>query len=96
MPSATILALSATLPPLVLAEVQSLLGLSQDVTLIRRSNDRSNISLLVRRMLYPVSSLQDLAFLVPHGFTLSSPPPPKFMLFMESKVLCQHAATFLR
>jgi superfamily II DNA/RNA helicase len=96
IPSAVILALSATLPHAVLTEIQSLLGLPRDVQIIRRSNDRSNISLVVRQMSHTLASLHDLAFIVPPGFCASSPPPPKFMLFMEMKDLCQRGATFLR
>lgn len=95
MPSAVVLVLSATLPPPVLTEVQSLLGLPQDVHMIQRSNDRHNISLVVRKMEHSLRSLHDLAFIFPLNFTSASKPPPKFIIFMESKDLCQRATKFL-
>ncbi|KAF8593383.1 P-loop containing nucleoside triphosphate hydrolase protein, partial [Ceratobasidium sp. AG-I] len=96
LPSAVVLAVSATLPAGVLTEIKSLLGLKDDVQLIRRSNDRPNIELVVCQMQFTLRSLFDLAFLVPLGLTKSMIILPKFMLFMESKELCQKAALFLR
>ncbi|KAG8730922.1 hypothetical protein FRC10_002264, partial [Ceratobasidium sp. 414] len=95
LPNATFLALSATLTPLMVSELKRLLGI-YDVEVIRRSNDRHNITPIVRRMNYSVKSLHDLDFLIPLGLTPTSAPPPKFMLFMESKKLCQRAGRFLR
>ncbi|KAB5592160.1 hypothetical protein CTheo_4425 [Ceratobasidium theobromae] len=95
MPLAVILVLSATLPPLILTEIQSLLGLPRDIPTIQRSNDRHNISLVVRQMQHSLRSLHDLAFLFPTNFSSSSQPPPKFMIFMETKDLCQRATRFL-
>lgn len=46
-------------------------------------------------MRYSLRSMWDLAFLIPVGLTAASVPPPKFMLFMESKQLCERAALFL-
>jgi superfamily II DNA helicase RecQ len=96
IPSAVILALSATLPTPVLVEIQSLLGLANDVRVVQRSNDRANIALVVREMKYTVRSLHDLAFLAPLDFNYVAKSPPKFMLFMESKDLCEKGGRFLR
>ncbi|KAG9093508.1 hypothetical protein FS749_014270 [Ceratobasidium sp. UAMH 11750] len=43
-----------------------------------------------------MASLQDLAFLVPGNLDYYHEAPPKFLLFMESKELCQRASHFLR
>ncbi|QRV87442.1 DEAD/DEAH box helicase [Ceratobasidium sp. AG-Ba] len=95
LPNATFLALSATLTPLMITELVRLLGL-YDVKVIRRSNDRRNLTPIVRRMKYSIKSLHDISFLIPLHMTPTSPPPPKFMLFMHSKKLCERAALFLR
>jgi superfamily II DNA helicase RecQ len=95
MPTAVVLVLSATLPPLILTEIQSLLGLPHNVPIIRHSNDRHNISLIVHQMQHTLRSLHNLAFLFPLGFNSSSQPPRKFMVFMETKDLCQRATRFL-
>jgi superfamily II DNA helicase RecQ len=95
LPHATFLALSATLSPLMVTELKRLLGL-YDVEVIRRSNDRHNISLVVKQMKHTLHSLHDLAFLIPPGFNDPSHPPRKFMLFMRSKKQCQQAGRFLR
>lgn len=94
IPHATIFALSATLTPTMVTEVKTLLGLS-NVELVRLSNNRQNLSYVVKKMAYTQQSLHDLAFLVPQPFSPSC-PPPKFMIFMRSKVLCERAAEFLR
>jgi superfamily II DNA/RNA helicase len=95
LPHATFLALSATLTPLMVSKLKLELGL-YNMTVVRRSNDRRNIAPVIRRIKYPQGSFHDLAFLIPLGLTPSSPPPPKFMLFMQSKKKCQKAALFLR
>ncbi|KAG8710282.1 hypothetical protein FRC11_004676 [Ceratobasidium sp. 423] len=48
-----------------------------------------------RLLEYTQRSLHDLAFIVPPNFSPNF-PPPKFMLFMKSKLLCERAAEFLR
>ncbi|KAB5595270.1 hypothetical protein CTheo_1348 [Ceratobasidium theobromae] len=47
-------------------------------------------------MQHTITSLHDLAFLIPLGLTVDSPPPPKFMLFMRTKHMCEQAGKFLR
>lgn len=95
LPHATFLAMTATLTPTMASELKRHLGLF-DVELVRRSNDRCNIVPIVRGMRHTVHSLHDLAFLIPLGLTSASPPPPKFMLFMNSRDLCLKAGQFLR
>ncbi|CAE6445209.1 unnamed protein product [Rhizoctonia solani] len=92
---ATFTALSATLSPAMVLELKKWLGL-YDIEILRRSNDRQNIAPIVKKMQYSVTSLHDIAFLIPLGLTSESPAPPKFMLFMRSKQMCQKAGRFLR
>ncbi|CAK5275042.1 unnamed protein product [Mycena citricolor] len=88
---------SATLPAPVLADVKKILQVDPDkCTLIRRSNDRANISLVIRQMKYPMSSFMDLAFLVPDGWKPEDPPPPKFLIFFDSITDSIDAAEYLR
>ncbi|QRV85971.1 Helicase conserved C-terminal domain [Ceratobasidium sp. AG-Ba] len=93
--NAVFLALSATLTPLMVSELKRLLGL-YEVDVIRRSNTRSNIAMVIRKMRHSLSSLHDIAFLIPLGLTALSPPPPKFMLFMRTKKDCERAVYYLR
>ncbi|KAG8723808.1 hypothetical protein FRC09_001710 [Ceratobasidium sp. 395] len=79
----------------MITELTRLLGL-HDVKVVRRSNDRRNITPIVRKMKYTIKSLHDITFLIPLGLTRDSPAPPKFMLFMRSKKLCERAAKVLR
>lgn len=95
MPSAVVFVLSATLPTPVLSEVKASLGLPREIQTIRRSNDRHNIALVVRQMQHSVRSLQDLAFLFPEPNSPNPKRSRKFMVFMESKDLCERATAFL-
>jgi superfamily II DNA helicase RecQ len=92
---ATFLALSATLSPDMVQELQRALNL-YNLEVIRRSNDRANVSLIARPMKYSFASLHDLAGLVPLDRALDAPPVPKFMVFMRTKKHCERAAKFLR
>jgi superfamily II DNA/RNA helicase len=76
-------------------ELKNLL-LLHDVSVVRRSNDRCNVIPIVQALKHTVQSLHDLAFLIPLGLTAMSPPPTKFMLFMNSKDMCIKAGRFLR
>lgn len=91
---------SATLPPIVLQDVMSTLHMSMDKAYVmQRSNDRSNVRICVREMLYPAKSYLDLAFLIP-----DKPPPggwknwkmPKFVIFFDNIADSIGAAKFLR
>lgn len=67
---------SATLPPHIFHDVVEILRLRPDKTeTIFCSNDRPNIHLIVRGIVYPLSSYKDLAFLIPDGFHIGSPFP---------------------
>ncbi|KZP14844.1 P-loop containing nucleoside triphosphate hydrolase protein [Athelia psychrophila] len=91
---------SATLPPIVLQDVMSILHMSKDNAYVMlRSNDHSNVHICVREMLYPAKSYLDLAFLIPE-----KPPPggwsnwlmPKFVIFFDNISDSMGAAKFLR
>ena len=61
-----ILATSATLPPVVLAQVQKILHMdSQSTFYVNQGTDRPNITWFVRRMKAAKSDLQSLSFLLP-------------------------------
>jgi ATP-dependent DNA helicase RecQ len=88
---------SATLPPAVLSDVMHTLQVLPDqVTIIRRSNDRPNIHLVVREMKYSMSSFKDLAFLIKENWQPGDPVPPKFLIFFDSIADAVEAAKFLR
>ncbi|KAI9772918.1 MAG: hypothetical protein M1840_008800 [Geoglossum simile] len=54
---------SATLDPRMLEEVKELAGFT-DVEVIKMSIDRPDITFAIRKMIYPLNSLQDLRFIV--------------------------------
>jgi superfamily II DNA helicase RecQ len=95
IPHATIFALSATLTPGMIKQLKDVLGLA-NVELVRLSNDRKNIAYIVKPTGRRPISLHHLGFLISSGLTVESPPPPKFMVFMNTKVLCEEGAEFLR
>jgi superfamily II DNA helicase RecQ len=57
---------------------------SENLVTIRTSIDRSNVKLCVRKIKYSLSSYQDLAFLIPDGWSNSDPIPPKFLVFFDN------------
>ncbi|KAF5322662.1 hypothetical protein D9619_000013 [Psilocybe cf. subviscida] len=77
---------SATLPQATLNEVVNALHLraGQGTEYIMRSNDRPEISLMVRGMVHPAKSWKDLDFLVPDGYSASDVPLPKFLVFFDN------------
>ncbi|KAJ7017638.1 hypothetical protein C8F04DRAFT_978925, partial [Mycena alexandri] len=88
---------SATLPPAVLSDVMTVLQvLPNKCTVIRRSNDRPNIHIVVREMQYAMNSFKDLAFLIREGWKPGDPPPLKFLIFFDSIADSIEAAKFLR
>ncbi|KXN91906.1 ATP-dependent DNA helicase Q-like 4A [Leucoagaricus sp. SymC.cos] len=92
---------SATLPPDILHKVQEILNLHDDSTeYILYSNNRPDIDLMVHALAAPATSYHDLNFLIPDGMTDESPPPPKFLVFvdntMETKKVVDHLWTRLR
>ncbi|KIL65828.1 hypothetical protein M378DRAFT_47762, partial [Amanita muscaria Koide BX008] len=94
-------AVSATLPPAVLADIRLTLRLRHGQTVcLQRSVDRPDISLMVRPFLYPLSSFRDLDFLVPkipegykEGDELTI---HKFVIFFDSTKHAQSAAKHLQ
>ncbi|KAJ6494591.1 P-loop containing nucleoside triphosphate hydrolase protein [Mycena vulgaris] len=88
---------SATLPPAILSDVMRILQVLPDkLTIIRRSNDRPNINLVVREMKYSMSSFKDLAFLIPADWKPGDPLPHKFLIFFDSIPDSVEAAKLLR
>ncbi|KAG9119079.1 hypothetical protein FRC07_006080 [Ceratobasidium sp. 392] len=95
LPGATFLALSATLSPDMVQDLQRALNL-YNLVVLRRSNDRPDVCLIARPLNHSLASLHDLAALIPLNRTPESPPIPKFMVFMRTKKGCERAAKFLR
>lgn len=69
------------MPKQVLLDVQNKLRINTN-TIIRRSNDRTNIQYVVQEMKYPASSFQDLCNTLNLG---SGRKLPKFMVFMNKR-----------
>lgn len=88
---------SATLPASVLLDVVEILRLrSENIEHIIRSNDRPDIHLMVRGLVFPANSHKDLAFLIPAGFKEGDTPPPKFIIFFDNTKEAEKAAKYLR
>ncbi|KAJ3553995.1 hypothetical protein NM688_g3330 [Phlebia brevispora] len=97
LPNTSFVFASATFTPSILADIKRSFNLTQDrLTHIHRSNDRPNIHIAVRKILYSLSSFLDLAFLVPDGWKDGDPPPPKFVIFFDSISDAVNAGRFLR
>lgn len=74
---------SATLPEATCEEVMRILGMrKQDTSFIKRSNDRPNVYLTVRKIEHSLTSFKDLDFLIPKGWKPSD-PLPKFLVFFD-------------
>ena len=86
---------SATLPPRVLDDVKKILQVSRSY-MFHRSNDRPNVYLMVRELKYPQNSFFNIAFLIPDGWHLGCPPPPKFLIFFDNIAESIEAIKFLR
>lgn len=88
---------SATLPTPLLLDVMEILQLRKGHTeFILRSNDRPDIALGIHKMQYAAYTYQDLGFLIPDGYQNDDPPPPKFLVFCNSKAETEAACLFLR
>lgn len=88
---------SATLPSLVLAEVMESLKMRTENTIfVRRSNDRPNVHLTVRRIRHSLQSFVDLTFLIPDNWKIGDSPPPKFLIFFDNIADSIAAAKVLR
>ncbi|KIJ09815.1 hypothetical protein PAXINDRAFT_86927, partial [Paxillus involutus ATCC 200175] len=80
-----LLVTSATLTKAALSDVTRLLHIRADkLVVIRRSSDRPNIKIGVRKIRYALSSYADLVFLIPAGFKVGDPPPQKFLIFFDN------------
>ncbi|KAI0669881.1 P-loop containing nucleoside triphosphate hydrolase protein [Trametes maxima] len=87
---------SATLPELVLKNVIETLRVQKSRLVIhRRSNDRPNIYLTVRKMQHPASSFRDLDFVLPVGWKPGN-HIPKFLVFFDNIEESIQAADVLR
>ena len=88
---------SATLTHDTLTNALKLLHMRPDKTItIRRSSDRPNIKIGVRKIKYALASYADLAFLVPPGWKVGDPPLLKFLIFFDSIQDAVNAAQYLR
>ena len=88
---------SATLTRDALTNALRLLHMHPDKTItIRRSSDRPNIKIGVRKIKYALTSYADLAFLVPPGWKVGDPPLPKFLIFFDNIQDAINAAQYLR
>ncbi|KAI0702311.1 P-loop containing nucleoside triphosphate hydrolase protein, partial [Cytidiella melzeri] len=97
LPNVPIYLSSATMPPTVITQLKELFRLhDRDTLVFRRSNDRPNVALVVRRMQHPQNSYEDLAFLVPKNWKDGDSPPKKFMVFFNNKKEAESAAKFLQ
>ncbi|KAG1896395.1 uncharacterized protein F5891DRAFT_1130328 [Suillus fuscotomentosus] len=73
----SIMIASATLTKASLTHTTWLLHMHADkMVTIRRSSDRPNIKIGVRKIKYALNSYCDLAFLIPTGWKDGNPPPP--------------------
>ncbi|KAF7793204.1 hypothetical protein EIP86_004313 [Pleurotus ostreatoroseus] len=87
---------SATLPTHVLDDVMDILQIKRENThIIRRSNDRPNIYLSVRKIQHPLHSFKDLNFLIPDGWKPGD-RIRKFVVFFDNKTESIAAADYLR
>ena len=88
---------SATLPPVVISDINEILHLRADFTeRIMCSNDRPEIALVIRGLTFPANSFRDLAFIIPDGFQDGDPPPKKFLIFFNSKKEAEDASLYLQ
>ena len=85
----------ATIPHAMLQDIKETLHISSNSLLFQRSNDRHNITFCVKKIQYPMSSFEDLAFLVPSSWTERDPIPHKFIVFFDSKRKAESASIFL-
>ncbi|KAI6011404.1 P-loop containing nucleoside triphosphate hydrolase protein [Pisolithus microcarpus] len=63
---------------------------------IRRTTDRPNIKIGVKKIKYALNSYADLAFLIPPGWKDGDPLPPKFLIFFDDIQDAINAAQYLR
>ncbi|KAI5982309.1 P-loop containing nucleoside triphosphate hydrolase protein, partial [Pisolithus albus] len=95
--SVPLLVTSATITRAMLRDITHLLHLcpSRSIT-VRRSSDCPNIKIGVKKIKYALNSFADLTFLIPPGFKVDDPPPPKFLIFFDDIPDSINAACVLR
>lgn len=92
-----LLVTSATLTKATISDITRLLHMHRDQTsVIRCSCSRPNIKIVVRKIKYARSSYADLGFLIPEGYKLGDPPPPKFLIFFDDIPDSINATLYLR
>ena len=97
LPNTPFIFASATFSSLVLDDIKSAFGLTgENTNHIRRSNDRPNVHIGVRKIEHSMSSFRDLGFLVPDGWKEGDSSPDKFLIFFDSIAEAVGAALFLR
>ncbi|KAI5995607.1 P-loop containing nucleoside triphosphate hydrolase protein, partial [Pisolithus albus] len=95
--SVPLLVTSATIMRKTLHDLTHLLHMSPSRTdVVRRSSDRPNIKIGVKKIKYALSSYADLAFLIPAGYKVDDPPLPKFLIFFDNIPDSINAACALR
>lgn len=88
---------SATLPSSTLLDIVDILKLREGQTEnIMCSNDRPEISLMVRGLAFPANSFRDLNFLIPQTSSDENTVPEKFLVFFDSKKEAERACKYLR
>ena len=87
---------SATIPHAMLQDIKVTLHIPSTSLLFQRSNDRHNIAFCVKKLQHPMSSFEDLAFLVPSCSAEHDHAPRKFMVFFDSRREAESASIFLR
>ncbi|KAF7421188.1 hypothetical protein PC9H_011708 [Pleurotus ostreatus] len=87
---------SATLPESILVSIANTLQLRDERTrYILQSNDRPEVALLVRMLVYPANGYKDLEFLLP-GKQYCDNPPDKFIIFFDNTKEAEAARDVLR
>ncbi|TFK18252.1 P-loop containing nucleoside triphosphate hydrolase protein [Coprinopsis marcescibilis] len=90
---------TATLPHDILSDIKMTLRFRRDKTVcIRRSNDRPDIQLMVRPLVYPINSFKDLDFLLdffPKDWKPGDQAPPKFLIFFDDTKEAERACRYL-
>ena len=87
---------SAMIPHSMLQDIKEMLHIPSSSLLFQRSNDQHNIALCVKKMQYPISLFEDLAFLLPSSWAEGNGLPCKFMVFFDSKHEAKLASIFLQ
>jgi superfamily II DNA helicase RecQ len=89
---------SATLPKPLITEIARLLHLQPNNNTMRVlcSNDRPDISLAVKALVYPANSFKDLDFLIPWNWNEDMGPPAKFLVFLDNIKEVEGATKHLR